>query len=246
MDAPDITISRRNLLISGAAATAATVPIPVAAQTPGGGTRRRRERVIRSERHDAHAAGRHAHDAARCAARTARPDRHQEGLRPGPVRRLHRARRRPAHQLVPDASPSCTRATKITTIEGLGTPDSAPPDAGGVRQARRLPVRLLHAGPDLLGGRHARRDQGRHPSHVSADLTAAAGSPTAEIRERMSGNICRCGAYPNIVAAIAEVAGGTGMKPFTYERASTPAEAAAAAAASRARSSSPAAPTCST
>jgi xanthine dehydrogenase YagT iron-sulfur-binding subunit len=27
-----------------------------------------------------------------------------------------------------------------------------------------------------------------------------------EIRERMSGNICRCGAYPNIVAAIAEVA----------------------------------------
>jgi xanthine dehydrogenase YagT iron-sulfur-binding subunit len=31
---------------------------------------------------------------------------------------------------------------------------------------------------------------------------------TAEIRELMSGNICRCGAYPNIVAAIREVAGG--------------------------------------
>jgi xanthine dehydrogenase YagT iron-sulfur-binding subunit len=28
-----------------------------------------------------------------------------------------------------------------------------------------------------------------------------------EVRERMSGNICRCGAYPNIVAAIEEVAG---------------------------------------
>ena len=28
----------------------------------------------------------------------------------------------------------------------------------------------------------------------------------AEIRERMSGNLCRCGAYPNIVAAIADVA----------------------------------------
>ena len=28
-----------------------------------------------------------------------------------------------------------------------------------------------------------------------------------EIRERMSGNICRCGAYPNIVAAVREVAG---------------------------------------
>ena len=29
----------------------------------------------------------------------------------------------------------------------------------------------------------------------------------AEIRERMSGNICRCSAYPNIVAAIKDVAG---------------------------------------
>ena len=63
----------------------------------------------------------------------------------------------------------------------------------------------------------------------------------------MSGNICRCGAYSNIVEAITEVAGRTGMKPFTYERAGSPAEAAAAAAAhARAPSSSPAAPTCST
>jgi xanthine dehydrogenase YagT iron-sulfur-binding subunit len=30
-----------------------------------------------------------------------------------------------------------------------------------------------------------------------------------QIREWMSGNLCRCGAYPNIVAAVAEVAGGT-------------------------------------
>jgi xanthine dehydrogenase YagT iron-sulfur-binding subunit len=29
-----------------------------------------------------------------------------------------------------------------------------------------------------------------------------------ELRERMSGNICRCGAYSNIVEAISEVAGG--------------------------------------
>ena len=45
------------------------------------------------------------------------------------------------------------------------------------------------------------------PSHVTADLTAhRAASRTPEIRERMSGNICRCGAYSNIVEAIAEVA----------------------------------------
>ena len=46
----------------------------------------------------------------------------------------------------------------------------------------------------------------------------------------MSGNICRCGAYSNIVDAITEVAGRQGMKAFTYERAHSPAEAAAAAA----------------
>jgi xanthine dehydrogenase YagT iron-sulfur-binding subunit len=44
------------------------------------------------------------------------------------------------------------------------------------------------------------------PSGVSADLTAAPVLDDDEIRERMSGNICRCGAYANIVPAIAEVA----------------------------------------
>jgi xanthine dehydrogenase YagT iron-sulfur-binding subunit len=45
------------------------------------------------------------------------------------------------------------------------------------------------------------------PSHVSADLTAQPQLSAAELRERMSGNICRCGAYSNIVEAITEVAG---------------------------------------
>jgi xanthine dehydrogenase YagT iron-sulfur-binding subunit len=38
-------------------------------------------------------------------------------------------------------------------------------------------------------------------------VSAAPALDRDEIRERMSGNICRCGAYPNIVAAIEEVAG---------------------------------------
>jgi xanthine dehydrogenase YagT iron-sulfur-binding subunit len=43
------------------------------------------------------------------------------------------------------------------------------------------------------------------PSSVTRELGAAGIQLTdEEIRERMSGNICRCGAYPNIVAAIAE------------------------------------------
>lgn len=45
------------------------------------------------------------------------------------------------------------------------------------------------------------------PSHVSDDLAAAPSLSEAEIRERMSGNICRCSAYPNIVAAIRDTAG---------------------------------------
>jgi xanthine dehydrogenase YagT iron-sulfur-binding subunit len=48
------------------------------------------------------------------------------------------------------------------------------------------------------------------PSHVTGDLNARPLLSIDEIRERMSGNICRCGAYSNIVDAIAEVAGMKG------------------------------------
>jgi xanthine dehydrogenase YagT iron-sulfur-binding subunit len=45
------------------------------------------------------------------------------------------------------------------------------------------------------------------PSHVTADLSAKPLLSVEEIRERMSGNICRCGAYSNIIDAITEVGG---------------------------------------
>ena len=44
------------------------------------------------------------------------------------------------------------------------------------------------------------------PSWVSADLEGTPDLDDEEIRERMSGNLCRCGAYPNILAAIRSVA----------------------------------------
>ena len=48
------------------------------------------------------------------------------------------------------------------------------------------------------------------PSYATADVATAPALTDAEIAERMSGNICRCSAYPNIVAAIRDVAeGGT-------------------------------------
>ena len=45
------------------------------------------------------------------------------------------------------------------------------------------------------------------PSEATADLDGPVTLTDAEIRERMSGNICRCSAYPQIVAAIKDVAG---------------------------------------
>ena len=45
------------------------------------------------------------------------------------------------------------------------------------------------------------------PSHVSARLDGPMKLSEEDIRERMSGNLCRCSAYPNIVAAI-QMAGG--------------------------------------
>ena len=54
-------------------------------------------------------------------------------------------------------------------------------------------------------------------SAVTADVRLPQHAATpVEIRERMSGNLCRCGAYPNIVTAIQSVAGdtaGTGGRP---------------------------------
>ena len=45
------------------------------------------------------------------------------------------------------------------------------------------------------------------PSSVTGELgTAGVQLTDEEIRERMSGNICRCGAYGNIVAAIMKAA----------------------------------------
>jgi xanthine dehydrogenase YagT iron-sulfur-binding subunit len=53
-----------------------------------------------------------------------------------------------------------------------------------------------------------------HPSHVTEDLVSASEGQAEltddEIRERMSGNLCRCGAYPNILAAVRDAAGSAG------------------------------------
>ena len=169
----------------------------------------------------------HAHHAARRPARAPRPDRHQEGLRPRPVRRLHRAARRPPRQRLPAARGRRTTAPRSPPIEGLADGDALHPMQAGVHRARRVPVRLLHA-----RARSARRSAmldevataGRAPSPPTCRA-----EPTlddAEIRERMSGNLCRCGAYVEHRRRRSRTAAP--MRPFAYERAADAAGAVAA------------------
>lgn len=97
---------------------------------------------------------------------------------------------------------------EVTTIEGLGTPDKLHPlQAAFVKHDG---YQCGYCTPGQICSAVAALDEIRRgvPSHVSADLNAQPLLSPAELRERMSGNICRCGAYSNIIDAITEVAGG--------------------------------------
>ncbi len=103
---------------------------------------------------------------------------------------------------------------QIKTIEGFATAD-----ASGGHALHPIQAAFVHHDGYQCGyctsgqicssaGMLAEAKRGV-PSFVTADLTADAKLTDAEIRERMSGNICRCAAYPNIVAAIKD-GGGVG------------------------------------
>ncbi|MCW2861715.1 MAG: (2Fe-2S)-binding protein [Actinoallomurus sp.] len=91
---------------------------------------------------------------------------------------------------------------EITTVEGLG--DGAEPhplqtafmDFDAFQCGYCTPGQLCSAAGMLAEG---------GPSAVTADLTGDPPLTAEEIRERMNGNLCRCGAYVNIVAAIEDV-----------------------------------------
>lgn len=98
---------------------------------------------------------------------------------------------------------------EITTIEGLGKPGNLHP-----MQAAFVKHDGYQCGfctPGQICSAVAMLDEVKAgiPSHVTADLTGKPESSDAEFRERMSGNLCRCGAYSNIQEAIAEVAGAS-------------------------------------
>ncbi|HEY5801944.1 MAG TPA: aldehyde dehydrogenase iron-sulfur subunit PaoA [Burkholderiaceae bacterium] len=96
----------------------------------------------------------------------------------------------------------------ITTIEGLGTPRNLHPMQAAF--VKHDGFQCGYCTPGQICSAVAMLDEVRAgiPSHVTADLTRKPEASTIEFRERMSGNLCRCGAYSNIQDAIAEVAGG--------------------------------------
>ena len=97
--------------------------------------------------------------------------------------------------------------SEITTIEGLAKGDELHPLQTAF--VRHEGFQCGYCTPGQICSAVAMIDEVKQgtASHVTEDVRAA-GNVTlsdSEIRERMSGNICRCGAYPGIVAAIREV-----------------------------------------
>lgn len=95
----------------------------------------------------------------------------------------------------------------ITTIEGLGTPKNLHPMQAAFVKHDGFQCGFCTPGQICAAVAMLEEVKAGVPSHVTPDLMKRPEMTNAEFRERMSGNICRCSAYPNIVAAIADVAG---------------------------------------
>ena len=102
---------------------------------------------------------------------------------------------------------------EVTTVEGLAKDDQLHP-----MQAAFIKYDAFQCGyctPGQICSAVALLDEARRGeiSHVTEDVTATTTQLSDDqIRERMSGNICRCGAYPGIVAAVQEVHSGRETK----------------------------------
>jgi xanthine dehydrogenase YagT iron-sulfur-binding subunit len=95
----------------------------------------------------------------------------------------------------------------ITTVEGLGTLQEMHPMQAAFVKHDGFQCGYCTPGQICSAVAVLEEIKAGVPSLASADLTAAPQLTAGELRERMSGNICRCGAYSNIVEAITEVAG---------------------------------------
>jgi xanthine dehydrogenase YagT iron-sulfur-binding subunit len=96
----------------------------------------------------------------------------------------------------------------VTTIEGLAQGTNLHPLQTAFVEHDGFQCGYCTSGQICSAVGMLAESQSGMPSYVTEDLTKSAAALTdVEIRERMSGNICRCAAYPNIVAAIKQAAG---------------------------------------
>ncbi|RRZ92339.1 aldehyde dehydrogenase iron-sulfur subunit PaoA [Erwinia sp. 198] len=96
---------------------------------------------------------------------------------------------------------------EVTTIEGLGTPDNLHPMQAAFVKHDGYQCGYCTPGQICSSVAVLKEIEAGIPSHVTLDLVSSPEATADELRERMSGNICRCGAYSNILAAIEDVAG---------------------------------------
>jgi xanthine dehydrogenase YagT iron-sulfur-binding subunit len=97
---------------------------------------------------------------------------------------------------------------EITTIEGLANGDDLHPMQAAFVRHDGLQCGYCTPGQICSAVALLAEHKAGWPSYVTADVATAPVLTDAEISERMSGNICRCSAYPNIVAAIRDAAEG--------------------------------------
>jgi xanthine dehydrogenase YagT iron-sulfur-binding subunit len=98
---------------------------------------------------------------------------------------------------------------KVVTIEGLGTPEALHPLQAAFLEHDGFQCGYCTPGQICSALGMLSEAKAGWPSHVTEDVGRREVDLTdEELRERMSGNLCRCAAYPNIIAAIRTVAGG--------------------------------------
>ncbi|MDO9335642.1 MAG: aldehyde dehydrogenase iron-sulfur subunit PaoA [Caulobacter sp.] len=204
---PEIDVSRRGLIIAGAATAAAgsaaagAAPARAAPQAPAGGTvtlvvnGKRRELTVDNRTTLLDALREHLRltgtkkgcDHGQCGACTVIV----EGRRINSCLSL---------AVMHDGD-------KVTTIEGLGAPGDLHPMQAAFVKHDGYQCGYCTPGQICSAVAVLEEIKAGAPSHVTADLNAKPKVTADELRERMSGNICRCGAYSNIIEAIEDVAG---------------------------------------
>ena len=99
---------------------------------------------------------------------------------------------------------------RITTIEGLEQDGSLHPVQAAFIEHDGFQCGFCTSGQIMSGVAMIEEAKAGWPSAATADVTKAfaiADLSSVEIRERMSGNLCRCACYPNIADAVADVTG---------------------------------------